>query len=301
MGSGPLKDWKPVSAAEAPGQGLPREPHPEQMPGWPDQERLREVEASLVGPKPRARAASGSCGSGDRSRLIEGYERNARAAVDTLYTGPPDPLWDDRPGDAPQMRFVRLVERLARPATSLGRTVLDACKEVWTRVRHGGEYVLAPREEVSQAAAERLVRASMPRFAGRVIIASRRELLPKPEWMEEDRWRQAMKEHFQLLEGGGLRNVTGLMIDGVFPADARRFDIPARMAVDSSGRRADLFIPCENLVALMALCAGWAVLGVPEACRRTADFLVLAAKMPPVVVKQPSGSHLLLLCADKPL
>ena len=224
----------------------------------------------------------GSFGSGDREiwRDIVGTER------------------DREPGG----RFAYVAEKLIAEDRLRDRT-LQAMREIRGRCfeRDGEHYYRVERRAELDPRRLAEVRQHVD-GVGAFTVASMKELVPQPSWMSADAWRAAFSRYVDVMTRKDDRMPTlrrahlGTMFDLVPNRHLREFELPARGVLTGHLVHKPLM---GDLAELLALVAAYGAMNWQERFDRAADYLMEAARTPPLIVaKEDGGFHLIHVCLD---
>ncbi|GEM_PF-3100230 len=215
-------------------------------------------------------------------------------------------IWRDIAGTErdkdPCGRFAYVAEKLIKEERFRERALL-VMREIRSRCyerdgEHG--YRFARRAEIDAA-------AYVGRFRGdldgvdTIRVVSMRELVPQPSWMSESQWKRAFRRYVEVMTGEDdpvrvRRDPFARMFGDAPHGTLRQFTMPARGVLMGHLVHEPLM---GDLAELLALVGATAASNHQDAFYRMANYVMEAAKAPPIVVaKDGGGFHLIHICAD---
>jgi hypothetical protein len=237
--------------------------------------------------------------------LISGSEdaEKARQRVAWL-AGDSHLIWSEILGTAldedPCGRFSHVAERLI-PDKLLRDRVLLAMREIRSRCleregRHS--YCLARRDELPSDYLKR-ARSRLTGLDGEIDLASTAELVPRQSWMTDSQWGHAFYQYWVVMQGRQFPQIPyrsrATLFGGREYAFIEQFSIPARGVLTGHLVHGPMM---GDLAEFLTIAGAAAACGDSDVALRAADYLLDAAKTPPLLVRQEDRTHLVLICND---
>ncbi|HJV33087.1 MAG TPA: hypothetical protein VJ694_03605 [Patescibacteria group bacterium] len=220
--------------------------------------------------------------------------------------GRPHLLWHEVVGTErdrdPCGRFAYVAEKLIAEVRMRERT-LQAMREIRNRCfeRDGKHYYRVERR--SEIDPRRLAEAHQQvDGVGTLALASMKELVPQPPWMSADAWKAAFSRYVDVMTRKDdrapipRRDELGRLFDLVPNRHFEEFIMPARGVLTGHLVHEPLM---GDLAELLALVGAYGAMNWQERFDRAADYLMEAARTPPLIVaKEDGGFHLIHVCLD---
>lgn len=200
-------------------------------------------------------------------------------------------------------RFSYVAEKLIKEEPFRER-LLAVMREIRGRCveKDGNHYYrFERRAELDPTTFCREVADSLDGHAGAIELVRMTDLVPLHPWMTRRQWSLAFRRFVDAMTGQD---------DALSPEDRRtplawlfgnppnqafidEFAMPARCVLAGHLVHKSLM---GDLAELLAIAAGYAAANYQEGFRHAANYLMLAAKVPPMIVAKPNGFDLIHIC-----
>lgn len=238
------------------------------------------------------------------SHISAAEEAEKARQLAAFHSGDSHLIWSEILGTKrdqdPCGRFCHVAERLI-PDKPLRDRVLMAMREIRSRcLEQGGKhhYRSARRDELPSDYLKR-ARVPLTGLDGEIDLASPAELVPRRAWMTDDQWRHAFFQYWSVMQGRWFPLIPYLSRASLFGGRQNpfieQFSLPARGVMTGHLVHGPMM---ADLSEFLTVAGAAAACGDREVATRVADYLLYAAKTPPLLVRQIDRTSLVLICAD---
>jgi hypothetical protein len=197
-------------------------------------------------------------------------------------------------------RFSHAAEQLIADEQLRARVIM-AMKEFRSRclIQEGKPaYRMARRDELPASYLEQ-VRKCLPGLKGSLSLATRRQLVPHQPWLNDEQLNAAFHQYWIVMRGQLNPRLEHLQPSTLFGAP--RYDLIEQFWTPARHVASGMLIHepmISDLAEILAVAGGSAAFGDRQAAEHAVNYLVYAAKTPPLFVRRPDVTNLVLVCAD---